>query len=256
MSLARTALRLQAIEALNSDPVILALVQGRVFDSRISALDHREPVPVILVTTEETKGEAWSVQNGGLPFKASCDLIIEIGMNALAEAVDEHGNAVLDGDGAPVQLIARATTDRELEAQLDLIEERAIAILTVGETPAAELLRSAIVRRVPRIASSRFATDQTGEKLAIHLLTLSVDFLNPEDDEPLSPPTGAYASLPEPLRTVGRGLDARRFGPGDLRSARRPAGTAVAGRSAFCLHRPRPGNRATAARPNVGARSR
>lgn len=189
MSLIRTALRLQAIETLNSDPVILSLVQGRVFDSRISALDHREPVPVILVTTEETKGEAWSKQNGGSPFGLTCDLILEIAMNAISG----------EGDDATINYVG---TDRELEASLDLIEERAVEVLTVGETSAAQMLRAHVVKRVPRMASSRFATDQTGEKLAIRLLTITVELLTYRPDEPFDASTGPYAAFPEPLRTL------------------------------------------------------
>lgn len=194
MSLTRTALRLQAIETLNSEPLIAAVVEGRCFDSRISALNHREPVPVILVTTEETKGEGWSQQNGGAPFNLSCDLVLEIAMNVLGD----------DGNGNPV--VGVVSTDRALEAFLDLIEEAAIEVLTVGETPAARLLRRVVTRRAPRFASSRFATDQTGERLAIRLLTLSVDLQTHEPGTPLDAPTGAYANLPEPLRSVALAL--------------------------------------------------
>lgn len=189
MSLARMACRLQAIEALNSDPAIAALVKGRVFDSRISALDHREPVPVILVTTEETKGEAWSKQNGGAPFDLSCDLVLEIAMNALGGT-----------DAEP--MVGYVTTDRELEAMLDLLEERAIDVITVGETDAARLLRSAVTRRVPHVASSRFATDQTGEKLAVRLLTLRVELKGEDQRDVTQAAAGPYAVLPEPLRSV------------------------------------------------------
>jgi hypothetical protein len=199
MSLMRTALRLQAIEALNSDPVIDAMVQGRVYDSRISAFDHREPVPTILLTTEETKGEAIAVQNGGGPFWLSCDLVLEIAMNAVS--------ALTDSDGGSFEAIAYAATDRELEAQLDLIEHRAVIALTSGETPAARLLREAVVRRVTHIASSRFATDQTGEKFAVHLVTLRVDLLTPEPEDPFDVPTGDYAILPVAIRTVCEASD-------------------------------------------------
>lgn len=199
MSLNRAALRLQAIEALNADPVLAVLVAGRVYDSRIAAFDHREPVPTILLTTEETKGEAISAQNGGGPFWLSCDLVLEIAMNALSEI------SVPGGD--PFEAIAYAATDRELEAQLDLIEDRAILALTSGETAAARLLRDAVVRRVTQVASSRFATDQTGEKFAVHLVTLRVDLLTPEPADPFDVPTGDYAVLPVPLRAICEASD-------------------------------------------------
>lgn len=199
MSLNRTALRLQAIEALNSDAVIAAMVAGRVYDSRISAFDHREPVPTILLTTEEMKGEAISHQNGGEPFWLSCDLVLEIAMNAVSE--------VTVGEGEPFEAIAYAATDRELEAQLDLLEHQAVHVLTAGETPAAQLLRDAVVRRVTHVASSRFATDQTGEKFAVHLVTLRVDLLTPEPENPFDVPAGDYAALPVPLRAICEASD-------------------------------------------------
>ena len=194
MSLARAALRLQAIEALNADPVLAPLLAGRVYDSRISAFDHREPVPTILLTTEETKGEAISVQNGGGPFWLSCDLVLEIAMNAVS--------AFSGTDGGSFEAIAYAATDRELEAQLDLIEDRAILALTSGETAASRLLRDAVIRRVTHIASSRFATDQTGEKFAVHLVTLRIDLLTPEPEDPFDVPTGPFAVLPVPIRAI------------------------------------------------------
>ncbi|MCJ2143734.1 hypothetical protein [Methylobacterium sp. E-066] len=199
MSLMRTALRLQAIEALNSDPVIDAMVQGRVYDSRIANFDHREPVPTILLTSEETKGEAWSHQNGGAPFGLSCDLVLEIAMNAVAQVSVEGQD--------PFEAIGYAATDRELEAELDLLEERAIDILTRGETGSAQLLRGAVIKRVPTVACSRFATDQTGEKFAVHLVTLRIELFTPEDADPFAVPTGPYALLPEPLRTIAAASD-------------------------------------------------
>lgn len=194
MSLIRAALRFQAVETLNADPVIAAMTQGRVYDSRISAFDHRDPVPTILLTAEETKGEAWSHQNGGAPFELTCDLVLEIAMNAVAMVQ-------IPGQDDPVEAIGYAATDRELEADLDLLEERAIECLTRGDTPQARLLRT-IVKRVPSIATSRFATDQTGEKFAVHLLTLKVVLFTPEDGDPFDVPTGPYALLPDPLRSI------------------------------------------------------
>ena len=203
MSLIRAALRLQAIETLNSDPVLDAMVQGRTYDSRISAFDHKEPVPTILVTTEETKGEAWSKQNGGAPFDLSCDLVLEIAMNAVGTVTtDREGNPI-----EPYEAIGYAATDSEIEIDLDLIEHRAVEVLTQGETAQARLLRDHVVRRVPHVASSRFATDQTGEKFAVHLVTLRVELFTSEDEDPFAPATGPYAVLPEPLRTIAAASD-------------------------------------------------
>lgn len=199
MSLMRAALRLQAIEALNSDPVIAAMVQGRVYDSRISAFDHREPVPTILLTSEETKGRAWSEQNGGAPFDLRCDLVMEIAMNAVAPVTLEGGETV--------EAIGYAASDREMEADLDLLEERAIEVLTRGETVQARLLRTLVVQKATEMASSRFATDQTGEKFAVHLVTLKVQLFTPEAEDVFLVPTGLFAALPEPLRTIAAASD-------------------------------------------------
>lgn len=203
MSLIRTALRLQAIEALNSDPVIDGMVQGRVYDSRISAFDHREPMPTILVTAEETKGEPWSHQNGGAPFGLTCDLTLEIAMNALGIVTGTDGTPIIDPDtNSPMQGVGYVGTDRKLEAALDLIEERAIDILTRGETSQAQLLSTTVIKRCVEMKSSRFGTDQTSERFAVRLLTLTVALFTPEPDDAFDVPTGPYALLPQPLRAI------------------------------------------------------
>lgn len=203
MSLLRAALRLQAIETLDGDPVIDAMVRGRTYDSRIAAFDHRDPVPTILVTTEETKGEAWCKQNGGAPFELSCDLVLEIAMNAVGMvSTDRDGNPI-----EPYEAIGYAATDSQIEADLDLIEERAIEALTRGDTAPARLLRELVVRRVTHVASSRFATDQTGEKFAVHLVTLRVELFTIDEPDALDAPSGPYAVLPEPLRTIAAASD-------------------------------------------------
>ena len=202
MSLARTALRLAAIAALETHPVIAACCPGRIFDSRVGDFNHREPVPVIIVTTEELHGEPFNPQNGGEPFNDHCDLVLEIAMTQFVEG--EGGDAFL----------YRPETDRELEAALDLLEECASLMITLGRpaarfrpTAAGALLQKAVVRRVTKRTSARFASDQTGEKLAIHLLTFRVE-LKGEAVDMRAPPTGEFALLPDPLRSVAASLAA------------------------------------------------
>ena len=192
MTLARTALRLAAVEALAADPVIAALCDKRVFDSRLTDFDRKEPVPVLIVATDDDQGEAYS-QNGGLPFDLTVDLSIEIAMKAVA--VDDQDEVV--GIGTPA-------TDRELEAALDLLEERAVAVLTAGDSAQARLVRQ-VTRRISRKKSVRFVTDETGEKLAIRLVTFSAS-LKGEERHALDLPTGPFARLPDPLRTVCEGM--------------------------------------------------
>jgi len=196
MSLARTALRLGVIEALRSHPVVEAMCPGRVYDSRIADFDHGEPVPVIVVTTEELAGEPWNEQNGGEPFNDSCDLVLEIAMTQLVQNSD-------------AAFLYSPETDSEMEASLDLLEECASSIVTLGRptprsprpTAAGKLLMSAVTRRVSKRTSSRFASDQTGEKLAIHLLTFRVELKGEQIDSYEIAP-GPFGILPDPLRTI------------------------------------------------------
>lgn len=190
MSLARTALRLVAVEALKADPVLSVQCGERIFDSRMSDFDRTEPVPVIVVTTDDEQSRAFDPNNGGVPFDATVDLTLEIAMKAVA----------VDADDTPIG-IGSPATDRELEAALDLLEECAVTTLTVGETAQAKLVRR-VSRRVPRKTSSRFITDETGEKLAIRLVVLSVELRGEDQLDATIIPTGAFASLPNPLRTV------------------------------------------------------
>lgn len=199
MSLARTALRLQGVLTLLADPVIDALCQGRIYDSRIGQFDHREPVPTIILTTEEDDAPAWSKNNGGAPFNHTCDLVLEIAHTMLGD--------IVDGSGLTVEAIGNPATDSELEAYLDLIEEAAVSALTIGETPEARLLVDAVTRRVTKVKSSRFSTEQ-GVRLAIRLVTLSVELKGEDPDDIVDPPSGPYATLPDPLRSVARAMPA------------------------------------------------
>ncbi len=196
MSLALTALRLQAIAALLADPAIAALCGPRIYDSRIADFDHKEPVPTIVVTTEEMAGDAYSANNGGPPFDLRADLVFEIAQTATGD---------MDVGGQTVMGIGPVATDRELEAYLDFLADRVPRVIGAGESPEAILLREAVTRRITKVKSSRFSTDETGEKFAIRLLTLTVALKGyDESDELDDPPTGEFASLPEPLRTVAQ----------------------------------------------------
>lgn len=185
------ALRLAAIAALEADPVIAQLCPGRVYDSRLPEISHREPMPVIIVATEELEGDAWSANNGGAPFDDRCLLTIEIAMNAIA---DDDGEA---GIWIPA-------TDPELAANLDLLQHAVEESLTIGETEAARLLRRTVLRRVNRRTSSHFKTDDTGERLAIRLVTLHAEIASVEP--PDAAPDDDFAALPEPLRSVALSL--------------------------------------------------
>lgn len=125
MALARTALRLAVIPALLADPVVSAMCGNRVFDSRIYKLDSAEPVPLIVVLTEDERGTGWSANNGGPPFNTRVDLVLEISIRAM-----------IPGENGSVDLVT-PFLDSEMEASLDLLEESAVNALAVGDTPAA-----------------------------------------------------------------------------------------------------------------------
>lgn len=199
MSLALTALRLQAIAALDSHPVIARLCGGRLYDSRLGDFNHTEPVPVITVSTEEFEGQAWSENNGGAPFDDRCNLVLEIAMNTLV---------TVPGEGDPEFAIASPATDRELEATLNLLAWCAETMLTLGtshpltpQTPQGALLLAAVTRRVEKRSVARFSSNETAERLAIHLVTFLVALKTDEIDAN-NLPTGPFAGLPEPLRSV------------------------------------------------------
>lgn len=207
MSLARTALRLAAVEALSADPVIALICAGRIHDTRITALDVNEARPVITVYTEDDQGQGFSANNGGEPFDRTCQLVVEITMTAKEEAVDDEGGPLLDVDGMPVPpTLYNPPTDRELEAAIELLEHRVVEALTVGETSASRLVRQ-ITRRISRVESRRHSTDETGERLANRLITLSAEMKVAEVNASV-PATGLYAALPDPLRAVCRGMPA------------------------------------------------
>lgn len=200
MSLARTALRIAAIAALNSHPTIDARCAGRIYDSRVGDFDAGEPVPAIVVTTEQLSGEAWNPQNGGAPFDDACDLVLEIAQTQIVHDGDDSG-------------IYHPETDGELETELDLLEQCAEWMLTLGMThprarqytPAGRVLVKSVTRRVSKRTSDRFSSDDIGAKLAIHLLTFRVE-LKGENIDMRILPTGPFAALPDPLRTVAESL--------------------------------------------------
>ena len=194
MSLVRTALRLAAVAALEADPVVSALCPGRIFDSLIDELDAQDPVPVIVVFTEDDKGGAWSVNNGGPPFDHACELLLEISMRVIVPATDSD----------PVQ-IGLAETDPEAEATIDLLEEAAIAAVTNADTPQAALIRQAVLRRATEFKSVRFASADSGSKLALRAVALTCH-LKIDQPDPWVIPTGPFAALPAPLRVVAESL--------------------------------------------------
>lgn len=201
MSLARTALRLAAINALCADPVIVATVTtARVFDSLIEEFEAETLVPTIVVLTEADSGEAFDRQNGGPPFDQTCSLSLEIAMR----------QTVQDDESTPG--LAIPATNAELEASLDLIEEAAVNAITIADTPQAFLIRKAVTRRMVKRESTRFAADGTGVKYAVREVVLTVELKGDDVRNPLDVPTGPFANLPNPLRSVAAALPPDSYG--------------------------------------------
>lgn len=113
MSLLRWAVRLAAIRALETRAALAGVM---VLDTFAGALDRvgEEPVPVVVVTTEDHKVER---ERNRYPDKVEIDLLFEVSLVSLA--ADEHGPA-----------LGYAASSPEAEATLDLIEseiDRALA---------------------------------------------------------------------------------------------------------------------------------
>lgn len=196
MSLTRTAARLALYQLLLADPVIRAICDGAIYDSKLGNFRARAPRPTVIFSTEGSKGEAWDSQNGGPSFNDLTGLTFEMALRAVE--LDDQGQVI--GYITPV-------TDKEMEAELDALEDR-ILWLVGGKSaaPEARAVRK-VIRRVARYESERFISEDIGEKLALRLLNVHVELIG--DDTPASIwdlPTGPFAGLPDPLRTICDGL--------------------------------------------------
>jgi hypothetical protein len=185
-ALARTALRLAAIEALKADPVIAALCGTRIYDSRIEDFSATEAVPMIVLLSEKMEGEAWSKNNGGPPFDDRCDLTVEIAMRAVAR----------DEDDEP--FLGTVETSAEMEAALDTLEQRVLGALTIADTPQSLLVRQAVTRRVSKQESTRYVSPDSEAKAAMRQLNLTVELKGEDqrDARQLASPVVAASADP------------------------------------------------------------
>jgi hypothetical protein len=193
MTLARTALRLLTVAAIAG----ATNAQGRVYDSRVDDLSPdvfgEDAKPVIVVNTDEDKGDALSDQDGGPPFRRMIDLSIQIGMVTRNKLADDDDDRFIYPE-----------TDADLEAALDWIEDQILDRL--GSEP--EELLCCEWRRLARIVKydcHRQIDDEAGMRLAVRVLTLTCDtkdsFTFRYNDVRDVLPTG-LAKLPEPLKSV------------------------------------------------------
>ena len=208
-ALVRMALRLAAIELLNTDPVISAVAGGRIYDSEMSEIHFADdPVPVIIVHTEKTQGAAYSANNGGPPFDIDCEIAFEIAN--VASAKNDDGS--FD--------IFRPVTNAEMEAGIDLIESRIPEVLALSESALGIGFRKHVLKRMTGFESDRFETDDAGIRIASRLLKIGCQIHIEQPQAyygtiPAVPgpgiapapgsdalPSGFFANLPEPLRSI------------------------------------------------------
>lgn len=202
MSLARLALRLAMVEALRADPVIAAMTNGNIFDSRTQPIGEKELATAIIVSTEDDEGEADSANNGGPYFRRTVALQVEIGVQSWRRDPQSP-------DDQPQFVIGGVETSAAFDAALDLIEER---VLGVFQAERAESRTLALVCKRPlKVASARYVQDD-GTPLAQRLLV--IDCLLVSDTQPalypadiVAPdPEKPFAHLPQPLRGVAEAL--------------------------------------------------
>lgn len=194
MTLARTALRLAAVNALRNQTI----AEDRVYDSMIGTLDladEEERKPVIIVLTESDEGGSMSAQAFG--FWRHVDLQIEIG--------------VVVGERQGLEIIpGYPETDAQAEMMLDLLEYNVIHALTrqlgTGTTLATDpfwLFRK-VCLHIEKFSSLRSADAQTGVKIAARTYTLTCKVQ--DDAVGFNETASGFDRFPEPLRTVAQNL--------------------------------------------------
>ena len=191
MTLARTALRLCAVEAL----IGATIADKRVWDSRVTELNPDEfgsdALPTVLLLSDKDDGEQMSQNNGGPPFWRSVDLQLEI---AMVKRVKLEGTEIYEAE--------IPDTDPRLEASLDLFEFQVLRRLQYGQDPLCLMFRK--LARITKYDSHRQILDDATPKQAMRLLTLTcvtqddrVNLVNTAIEQP----TG-YDLLPWPLSEV------------------------------------------------------
>lgn len=199
MTLARTALRLAAINSLlgASSTAGPTIANNRVYDSRITDFSPEtfadDAKPTIIVMTDSDEGEQLSRQNGGPPFHRLIDLVFELGIVQTQK------------DGTDF-VIGYPDTDARHEAALDVLEYQITRRLGYDPDPSAVLFRKFV--RPKKHECHRQTLDDAGVKIACRILTWTCEV---NDDQVIqydtagTVPTG-LAALPEPLKSVAAAM--------------------------------------------------
>jgi hypothetical protein len=168
---------------------------SRVFDSLMDDLSpdqfKGDEAPTAVVLTDKDEGSPLSAQSGGPPFGRSAELSIEMGMVRRVRSVAEG------------ELLIYPNTDARLEAALDMFEFQVMRHLQYADNDLCVLFRKHW--RVMKYDCHRQIMDDSGEKLAVRILTLACysgdDRVHVYNEGLDTLPTGVN-KLPEPLRSV------------------------------------------------------
>jgi hypothetical protein len=219
MSLARLALRLAAYEALNPAESAVAgpwptLAGQRVYDTRIDEIQapddwaafigRIEGRPIVSLYTEEETVTPY----GQAKYPAEESVVcLTVEMMIAAQGTIDVTNA--DGTTETLGLVTAPVTDRQREGILDVLEAQIRRLLdplsSMGNTT---LFRGvAMERRHIRSVPQRAADRVT--RLAARTLHLDLKIKSEAWPRlPVDPPPTGFDLLPEPLRTVAKGLPA------------------------------------------------
>ncbi|MFZ4807472.1 MAG: hypothetical protein ACOYLQ_09465 [Hyphomicrobiaceae bacterium] len=199
MSLARTALRIATTMALSNgyQSPFPTLAGDRVFDSRqdpIAGVNPGDLVPMIVVYTDDEKGDSISSNNGGPPFERRVSLTIEISLGMVGEQIE----------GTEIWTTSLPQTEPELDAALDLFEAQIERVFRDGRSTWGRELNK-VARRIESWQSSRFIEREAQIRLAARQIVCTVAL--PLEDDPTvittsspsnTPPT-ITPTLPAPL---------------------------------------------------------
>lgn len=181
MSLARTILRIAAVQAISGN----TLAGDAVFDSDIDPIDQRvsgadDPKPLIVVYTDDDQSDPTGFSDflGG----GQVELVIEA-------VYAGRASVTIDGDGPDgpqeADVLQLSGRDAGNEVMLDMIERQAIRALTMGDGPWARVFRS-VAFSCKRRMSRRGASAEQGVRFAIRQLVLTLEPLaDPVPGQPI-----------------------------------------------------------------------
>lgn len=167
MSLARTILRLAAVQAITGNTI----AGDAVFDSDIDPIDQRvseAPQPLIVVYTDDDQ----STPTGFSDFLqgSQVELVVEMvyaGRSSIS--VDPDGQGPQETE--VLQLSGR---DAANEILLDMIERQVVRTLTAGQGPWSKVFRS-VASTCTRRLSRRGASAEQGVRFAVRQLVLTLE---------------------------------------------------------------------------------